>query len=253
MFGRTSKRPRICRRFLDLSTNANIHISAIIPLCKQVHLCQVPHPNAQSLPYPKGQGWAFLAADQVFQTSPWQYFFLALSDRKDATNREGAKKKNKEYEISILSVFPQCFSWKSHILSFTSLFVNMSLYQTGASMLILWKSWNQEDEGSNSAWMMIYVASGKFLTIQQCVLGSASPPLLLWSAGKQLQWQPLSQSPGKVSSQNTLAILQSALGPQSSNLSSQFFVYNDSMDQVSFEWQAKSCASLSNNTTEWPD
>ena len=55
-----------------LNERFNIHISAIIPLCKQVHLCQVPHPNAQSLPYPKGQGWAFLAADQVFQTERMQ-------------------------------------------------------------------------------------------------------------------------------------------------------------------------------------
>ena len=44
---------------------------SVMLLC-QVHLRQVPNPNAQSLPHPKGQGWAFYESDQVFQTSPWQ-------------------------------------------------------------------------------------------------------------------------------------------------------------------------------------
>ena len=42
------------------------------PFLWQVHLRQVPNPNAQSLSHPKGQGWAFHEADQVFETSHWQ-------------------------------------------------------------------------------------------------------------------------------------------------------------------------------------
>ena len=44
----------------------------VISYSPQVHLCQVPNPNAQPFPNPKGQGWAFLEVDQVFlgKTSP---------------------------------------------------------------------------------------------------------------------------------------------------------------------------------------